>query len=135
MKKAEMIKREEGFTLIEIIAVLVIMGILAAVAIPKFFDLQQKAREKAIYTAMSELKVRVNQHFAKDLLEGATIGAIKFEPSDVGTNIGEDFNVKGWTTDYNAREITVEIEYIPDLSNPGQNVVDTTKTIAMPQTG
>ncbi|MEA3279599.1 MAG: prepilin-type N-terminal cleavage/methylation domain-containing protein, partial [Thermodesulfobacteriota bacterium] len=52
-----MLKNEKGFTLIEIIAVLVIMGILAAVAIPKFFDLQTKAREKAVYTALSELKV------------------------------------------------------------------------------
>ena len=62
--KRNPLKNEEGFTLIEIIAVLVIMGILAAVAVPKFFDLQSKAREKAIYTALSELKVRVNQTFS-----------------------------------------------------------------------
>ena len=32
-------RSDAGFTLIEIIAVLVLMGILAAVATPKFFDL------------------------------------------------------------------------------------------------
>ena len=68
------LKNEEGFTLIEIIAVLVIMGILAAVAVPKFFDLQTRAREKAVYTAVSELKVRINQHFASELLDGKTNG-------------------------------------------------------------
>ncbi len=55
MKKKNYLKNEEGFTLIEIIAVLVIMGILAAVAVPKFFDLQSKAKEKAVSTAFAEM--------------------------------------------------------------------------------
>ena len=97
MKKKNILKNEKGFTLIEIIAVLVIMGILAAVAIPKFFDLQTKAREKAVYTAVSELKVRVNQYFAKQLLTGYTFGEINYLAADVGIDIGEDFSIQNWT--------------------------------------
>ena len=91
------LQNEEGFTLIEIIAVLVIMGILAAVAVPKFFDLQTRAREKAVYTAVSELKVRVNQHFASELLDGKTIGAITYSETEVGLDIGPDFDIGAWT--------------------------------------
>ena len=83
--------QEDGFTLIEIIAVLVIMGILAAIAAPKFFDMQAKAREKAVYTAVAELKGRVNQHFARRMLEGSTPGTVDY--INVNTNIGSNFEV------------------------------------------
>ncbi len=132
MKKKRLLRNEKGFTLIEIIAVLVILGILAAVAVPKYFDLQTKAREKAIYTALSELKVRVNQHFASQLLDGKAVADITYLAADVGTGLGEDFGVTTWDLSA-ATTIAITIKYYP---NPGTTVNEVTSNsiIAIPKT-
>lgn len=47
-KGTAMSKRQTGFTLIELVMVIVILGLLAAVAIPKFVDLSSDARTAAL---------------------------------------------------------------------------------------
>lgn len=134
----KLLKNEAGFTLIEIIAVLVILGILAAVAVPKFFDLQSKARDEAAFSATSELKVRVSQYFTKELLEGYTWGSagrMTWSAADVGTNLGDDFSVTDWTVSgapgkpsKTAGSITVKIRY----ENP-YSPTEYTKVLDLPR--
>lgn len=88
-KMKPLLRNQEGFTIVEIIAVLVILGILAAVAIPKYFDLQREARDKALDAALGEGVGRINQHFAKELLQGKTPGQILYDDTTIGTNLGD----------------------------------------------
>jgi prepilin-type N-terminal cleavage/methylation domain-containing protein len=62
-------RNQKGFTLIEIIAVLVILGILAAVAVPKFVDMQGEAREYAVEGALGALASTAYMEYAYDLLQ------------------------------------------------------------------
>lgn len=68
MNKKRILKNQKGFTLMEIIAVLVILGILAAIAIPKYMGLQDEARKKAGQGQVSEVKGRLAQSLANYML-------------------------------------------------------------------
>ncbi|WP_303649957.1 type IV pilin protein [Desulfobotulus pelophilus] len=86
-QRKSLMNNQQGFTLIEIIAVLVLLGILAAVAVPRYFDMQDSARDNAVKGALAAAQADVSMLYANSVVKSTNFTA------PVDQTVG-DFNYK-----------------------------------------
>ncbi len=89
-------KKQQGFTLIELVIVIVILGILAALAVPRFISLQREARIAVVDSLFTSVRSGSNIVYAKSAAAGESDNATDTIDIDgaavaggvIGTNFG-----------------------------------------------
>ena len=63
-------RTKRGFTLIELVVIIVVLGILSAVAIPRFVDLSDQAKLAALKGILGNLRSAIHLYSAENLARG-----------------------------------------------------------------
>ena len=81
-------KRKKGFTLVELLATLVVLSIILGIAIPKIGDMVKESRKRAFFTDSKSIIRQIqykNQEFSSENLANLDLGGINVE----GINLNE----------------------------------------------
>lgn len=93
-------RTERGFTLIELVMVIVVIGILAIVAIPRYGQLQQKARYGADEGVIGAVRGGIAVAHAESLIAGNDTWPASLDCTGVTSTVFEfvlDQGITGWT--------------------------------------
>ena len=116
------LRSERGFTLIELMVVIMVIGVLAAIALPIFLSQQEKAKDSSAKTDARNLSV---------VLESCRVGEDSYEDCDTEAELGREGRAYGWGTGpgqvsvVSADTRTFSIEAVSKGSTGGVNNVFT----------
>lgn len=93
-----------GFTLIELIAVIVVLAILAGVAIPKYFDYSAQAKVSAVKGTLGGMRAGIANFYANKAIAGSAGYPTYAEFDTLGTVMQEQLPENPYATDNTVRD-------------------------------
>lgn len=102
----------KGFTLVEIMIVVVIIGLLAAMAVPAFNKVRQTATEKTILNDLRQLSAAADQYFLENGgVAEVTVATLKAE---YVKTLNTSRSGEQWPTSVKRADAEIVVKYGPD---------------------
>ncbi|TWX65186.1 prepilin-type N-terminal cleavage/methylation domain-containing protein [Colwellia demingiae] len=86
----KLVNKQDGFTLIELVVVIIILGVIAVTAVPKYIDLQDDAKTASLQAIKGALESAIKLVYSKSIIKGN---------QNLARASGVDVDINGTTLD------------------------------------
>ena len=91
-------RTKRGFTFIELLTVMVIMGLLAGIGVPRFRNMKERSYQATLRSDLGTLRTAEEAYYAENLRYTTDLSALDFKrSSDVEIIIVSTDPLKGWS--------------------------------------
>ena len=122
----------QGFTLVELVVVILLIGILAAVALPRYLAVDDQARTASVETTIGVLQTSLQQARSIWMLQADGASAENLQVFGVLQDGQIDFNANGWPSQqwFGGIEANPITNNVADCISVARALLNTSQTIS-----